>query len=87
MNHEDQTKPGMPRSITIDGVSLDLRVPDMPDASWVGQKEVFRLLSAAWLKTHEHDRIMTPILIGPPGCGKTTLACAVAKEFGQPVYL
>ena len=50
------------------------------------RKRYSGLLSAAWLKMNAKDRIMTPVLIGPPGCGKTTLACAVAKEFQQPVY-
>lgn len=76
-----------PRMVTIDDVTIHLREPDTTDSYWIGQKEVFRLLSAAWIKTHENDRIMSPILIGPPGSGKTTLACAVAHTFGQPVYL
>lgn len=74
------------RTITIDDVTIHLRSPDKPDSFWLGQKEVFRLLSSAWLKTHPQDRIMTPILIGPPGCGKTSLAYAVALKFDQPVY-
>jgi MoxR-like ATPase len=75
------------RTVTIDDVTIHLRQPDTVDAFWIGQKEVFRLLSASWIKTHENDRIMSPILIGPPGSGKTTLACAVARTFSQPVYL
>jgi MoxR-like ATPase len=77
----------MPRTVTIDDVTIHLRQPDTTDTRWIGQKEVFRLLSAAWMKMHENDRIMSPILIGPPGSGKTTLACAVAQTFQQPVYL
>ena len=73
--------------ITIDDITVHLRAPDATDSVWIGQKEVFRWLNAAWLKMHTQDRIMTPVLIGPPGCGKTTLACAVAKEFDRPVYL
>jgi len=75
------------RMATFNNVDVYLREPDTTDTCWIGQKEAFRLLSAAWLKTHENDRIMSPILIGPPGSGKTTLACAVARSFGQPVYL
>jgi MoxR-like ATPase len=74
-------------SVILDDVKIFLRSPDLPDSFWVGQKEVFRLLTAAWMKTHAYDRIMTPILIGAPGCGKTTLACTVAAQFELPVYL
>jgi len=87
MDHKDLENHELSRMITIDDVSVHLRAPDLSDSTWIGQTEVFRLLSAAWLKMHARDRIMTPVLIGPPGCGKTTLACAVAKEFERPVYL
>ena len=75
------------RMITIDNIDIHLREPASSDCTWIGQAEAFRLLSAAWMKMHAKDKIMTPVLIGPPGCGKTTLACAVAKEFDRPVYL
>jgi MoxR-like ATPase len=74
-------------TFTIDDTTIYLRQPDAVDSIWIGQKEAFRLLSAAWLKRNENDKIMTPLLVGPPGCGKTTLACAVAQEFELPVYL
>ncbi len=86
MEPEDFENPDLARMITIDDIAVHIRSPDTSDYHWIGQKEVFRLLSAAWLKMNAQDRIMTPVLIGPPGCGKTTLACAVAKEFRQPVY-
>ncbi len=86
MEHEDLENPDLARTITIDDIAVHIRAPDTSGYHWIGQKEVFRLLSAAWLKMNAQDRIMTPVLIGPPGCGKTTLACAVAKEFRQPVY-
>jgi len=75
------------KSITIGNVTIELRDPDFIDAFWIGQKEVFRFLNAAWLKLHDTDRIMSPLLVGPPGCGKTTLACSVAQAFKRPVYL
>ncbi len=75
------------RSIVIDRTRIHLREPDKVDSVWIGQPEIFRLLGAAWLKIHARDQIMTPILVGPPGSGKTTLACAVARDFARPVYL
>jgi MoxR-like ATPase len=82
-----KTDIGLLRTITIDDVIIHLRNPDFVDCIWIGQKEVFRLLVAAWLKIHERDRIMSPVLVGPPGCGKTTLGCTVAREFSRPVYI
>jgi MoxR-like ATPase len=75
------------RSVTIDHVTIHLHQPDVVACEWIGQKEVHRLLSAAWLKVDEKDPPMTPVLRGSPGGGKTTLGCAVADAFGQPVYI
>jgi len=79
--------PQMKNSIIINDVEIHLRQPDTTDTNWIGQREVHRLLAAALLRIHENDRAMTPVLIGSPGCGKTTLACTVAQEFNQPVYI
>lgn len=68
-------------------VTIHLCEPDLVDDEWIGQKEVHRLLCAAWLKMDEHDRSMTPVLVGQPGCGKTKLGCCAAKTFDRPVYI
>jgi len=78
---------GQNRVVTIDGINIHLREADIVDCNWVGQREVYRLLSAAFLKMNDTDRVMTPVLVGPPGSGKTTLACTVAKAFQLPLYL
>ncbi len=79
--------PEIKKTITVENTLIHLREPDSVDYTWIGQPEIFRLLGAAWLKNNPEDLVMTPILVGPPGSGKTTLACAVAREFGRPVYL
>jgi len=74
-------------TITIQGIELHLFDPLKDEQSWIGQDEVMNLLIASWIKIHKNDRIMTPVLIGPPGSGKTTLARAAAKEMRLPVYM
>ncbi|WP_321508198.1 MoxR family ATPase [uncultured Methanoregula sp.] len=68
-------------------VTIQLCEPDNVEGEWIGQNEVHRLLCAAWLKKDEHDRSMTPALVGAPGCGKTTLGCCAARVFDRPVYI
>jgi MoxR-like ATPase len=75
------------RTFTKDGVTIQLVEPDNIKGEWIGQKEVHRLLCAAWLKKDDHDQSMTPVLVGSPGCGKTKLGCCAAKEFECPVYI
>ena len=74
------------RTVIIDNVSIHLREPDDIDCFWVGQKEIYRFMAAAWF-IPPNGKSLTPVLTGEPGAGKTTLACAVAKEFDRPVYL
>ena len=81
------TKDQSLRKYTVEDVTIHLCEPDLVDGEWIGQKEVYRLLCAAWLKKDEHDLSMTPVLVGSPGCGKTRLGCCAAKEFDRPVYI
>lgn len=73
--------------VLINGVKIYLFDPIESDVVWYGQEEISRLLVAAWLLRSPEDRIMNPVLVGPPGCGKTTLARNVAQKFKRPVYI
>lgn len=54
---------------------------------WKGQTAVYRQLLASWISNGPHDPPLNPILLGPSGLGKTTLAMAVARECGQPLFM
>ena len=71
----------------MEGVTLHLAHPDELPVRWVGQEELMRQLLAAWLVVNEADIPMSPRLIGKPGVGKTTLACAAARRMGRDVYI
>ena len=71
----------------MEGVTLHLAHPDELPVRWVGQEELMRQLLAAWLVVNEADIPMSPRLIGKPGVGKTTLACATARRMGRDVYI
>ena len=74
-------------SMTIDGVVLHLARPLEASPAWVGQRDVLLQLLAAWTLVEEGDLPLHPRLLGKPGVGKTTLACAAARELGVPVYV
>ncbi len=78
---------GGPASITIGGVELFLGspVPEIPP--WVGQREVLVQLLASWSRIEERDLPLNPRLLGKPGVGKTTLACAGAEALGLDIYI
>jgi MoxR-like ATPase len=44
-------------------------------------------LLAAWSRIEETDLPLNPRLLGKPGVGKTTLACAAARELGLGIYI
>lgn len=73
--------------VSIDGVEVALVAPDRVEAEWVGLDDLVRQLLAAWMVLHPRDLPLNPRLVGRPGVGKTTLACAVAKHIGRDVYL
>ena len=77
----------IPRSVEIEGVRLHLARPlaEIPD--WIGQRDVLLPLLAAWTLVDEGDQPLHPRLLGKPGVGKTTLACAAAHELGLPVFV
>jgi MoxR-like ATPase len=71
----------------VSGVELVLSPPVEMDFSWIGQDEPMDQLLAAWSVIDEADFPLSPRLVGQPGSGKTTLACAAARALGRDVYL
>src|SRR6185295_290810 len=54
---------------------------------WLDFDHCVQRLEAAWLRLSPSEPPLNPRVIGEPGLGKTTLACAVARKLGQPVYI
>ncbi len=75
------------RKITVDGVELRLAAPVAQGPEWIGQREVLDQLLAAWVRIDETDLPLNPRLLGKPGVGKTSLACAAAALLGQEAYV
>lgn len=75
------------KTVVIDGVTLHLTSPDQETQPWVGNMDVLNQLLACWMTVHPDDLPLNPRLIGKPGVGKTTLACAAAKKFDRPFYI
>ena len=73
--------------VIIEGVELHLASPVQDIPEWVGQREVLMQLLAAWTCIDIEDRPLHPRLLGKPGVGKTTLACAASRELGLDVYI
>ena len=76
-----------PRRVEVGGVALHLPPPVEEVPEWVGQREVLVQLLAAWSRVDPGDLPLHPRLLGKPGVGKTTLACAAARALGLPVYI
>jgi len=54
---------------------------------WRGQQETYGKLLASWISTNPRDPPLNPLLLGPSGMGKTTLAMAVAQDYGRPLFM
>jgi len=87
LSSENPTKSLNEKSVIINKTEIHLRESDDNIFKWIGQEEVYRLLIASWLKIDEKDKLMNPVLVGLPGAGKTTLACAAANEYKLPIYI
>jgi MoxR-like ATPase len=75
------------KSIVIDGVELFLGSPVEQAPPWIGQREVLLQLLASWSRVEPADLPLNPRLLGKPGVGKTTLACAAARELDLKIYI
>ena len=71
----------------IEGVTLHLAHPDEMRLEWVGRDDLLRQVLAAWLVVDDGDLPLNPRLVGKPGVGKTTLACAAARATGRLVWI
>ncbi len=78
---------GNQETAVVDGVTLHLGSPVVESPPWIGQREVLMQLLAAWARIEEADLPLNPRLLGKPGVGKTTLACAAARELGLEIYM
>ena len=76
-----------PKNVEINGVKLDLSLPNSSQGRWIGQQEILRQVLACWLVVDDDDLPLTPRLIGTPGIGKTALAMAAAQTRNQELFI
>jgi MoxR-like ATPase len=75
------------KTATVEGVTLYLSSPVTTSAPWIGQQDAFLQLIAAWSRIADDDLPMNPRLLGKPGVGKTTLACAAGQELNLDIFI
>jgi MoxR-like ATPase len=66
------------------------RKPYVPNdallVDFVGRESELRMVAAAWMDGAE-SQPLSPLLIGPPGCGKNRLVFEIAKRMGLDLYV
>ncbi|MCP4898811.1 MAG: AAA domain-containing protein [bacterium] len=77
----------MREKIQIEGIDVHLAEPLQQSPDWIGQDQVMLQLLAAWSCFGKNDLPLNPRLLGKPGVGKTTLACAAAARLDLDVYV
>jgi MoxR-like ATPase len=82
-----EVKTLMPQKIDMDDVRLTLAAPDTHEARWIDYNDYLRQLEAAWLRLSDDELPLNPRIVGEPGIGKTTFACAAARATGREVYI
>lgn len=75
------------QKIVIQGVEIVLSEAVSHGYEWLDYGDYRRLLEAAWLNLSNGEPPLNPRIVGEPGLGKTTLACATAQAMGKPVYI
>lgn len=75
------------RTVEIDGVRLTLVDPVRHDCTWIDYNDYLLQMRAAWFRASHSELTLTPRLVGAPGLGKTTLACAAARAAGHDIYI
>lgn len=76
-----------PRTVEVQGVLLTLVDPVHHEGEWIDYNDYLLQMRAAWFRASQVELTLTPRLIGEPGLGKTTLACAAARASGQDIYI
>lgn len=74
-------------TVTLEGITLTLTHPDTFRSEWIDYYDYLRQLEAAWLRLSDNEPPLNPRLIGEPGLGKTTLACAAGRALGRDIYI
>jgi MoxR-like ATPase len=74
-------------TVRIDGVELTLAPPDDHESVWLDYDDYALQLEAAWMRISDVEPPLNPRMVGEPGLGKTTLACAVGRKLGREVYI
>ena len=77
----------MLQKINMNGTQLTLATPDTHEAHWIDYNDYLRQLEAAWLRLSDDELPLNPRIVGEPGIGKTTFACAAARGTGREIYI